>query len=428
MSMRKVRLGHRVDDVTCYPLISDDTGKVYSHNGVYALTNLFSESRDNILFGNIHDASYLLPYGEGGTTYICAKQTEQEGTLNFIENAVSIPPDTEWRSVFTCDDGKHNMYHGSLLTFSEDDSKLVKTEPETGADMSQYRRARRGTIIIDDIYYINDRSERLTLQEILALEDKTFNDGYDPFLMLKLTFYGVTERIDFYDVNEETTTAYSFYPETVTAKDGTVYTRVCNCSFDDNDVLYFDNENRPVNVNSAMLASIVSTGNDRCVIAPSILKIPKNLTRYELPRYAFPKDTTGNNLMENINTSYYNTMNRSGSNVLRVIGEIDGYYLVRILSLYHKYILMYAFDKKISITVGTVEYFIRKDDVNLLSDFEELVAEPLNIEEKKTDRLTVNKVIARIPETCSYLTEGCDTVLGGTSILRIFRDDEVIFL
>lgn len=431
MSMRKVRLGHRVDDVPCYPLISDETGKVYSNNGVYALTNLFSVSRDNILFGNIHDASHLLPFGEDGATYICVKQTASEVDLNFVGNAVKLPSNPEWLSVFTCDDGKHNMYHGSLLTFAEDESKLVKTEPEPDADMSQYRRARRGTIdIASNIYYINDRAERLTLQEAFALEDKTFNEGYDPWILLAFASYGMEERIEFYDVNEDPETACYFYPETITAKDGTVYERICyGCSYDDMDVLYFDNESRPVNVKKAVLASIVSTGNDRCVIAPSVLKLPENITRYERPRYAFPKDTTGNNLTESMSTAYYNkTVKKAGSNVLKVLGEIENAYLVRTVSLSHTYkTFAHEYDERISMTVGTVDYFIRKDDVYLLSDFEELVFTPLDIEEKTLDRDTVDKVIARIPETGSCLAEGCDSDFG-VSLLHIVREDEVIFI
>ena len=433
MSIRKVRLGHRVNDVICYPLISDETGKVYSHNGVYALTNLFNASRENVMFGNIRDVQYLLPFGEGGATYICAKQTVQEGDSSFLVNAVPVPPQAEWRSVFTCEDGKHNMYHGSLLTFAEDNSKLSKTEPETNADMSQYRRARRGTIFIyNDIYYTSANGERMTLQRALELlldGSGVCNEGYDTSLMMALCPYGVEERIDFYDVNEDTTTVTSLYPKTITTGNGTVYTRGCNCSFYDNDVLYFDDENRPVNVKKAVIASIVSTENDRCVIAPSVLKIPENLTRYERPNYAFPKDTIGDNLMENTSTAYYNTMNKSRSNVLEVLGEVDDTYLVRILSLYHEYnTANNSYDENILMEYDVDEYFIKKDGVHILSDFETLLDSPRLIVDKLVDGGIVNKVIAMIPETGECLAEGCLVYSGGTSLLHIVSEDDVIFL
>lgn len=159
------------------------------------------------------------------------------------------------------------------------------------------------------------------------------------------------------------------------------------------------------------------------------LKIPENLTRYERPNYAFPKDTTGDNLMENTSTAYYNTMNKSRSNVLEVLGEIDDTYLVRILSLYHEYNTSNnSYDENILMQYDMDEYFIKKDGVHILSDFETLLNSPRLIVEELVDGGTVDKVIAMIPETGGCLAEGCLVYSGGTSLLHIVNENDVIFL
>lgn len=443
--MRKVALGRRVNKEPCFPLISDGTDKIYSNGDMYALTNLIRKKTEGnaVMYGEIRNLSYLvaMPTSNEDATPLYYMQCFQSAGES-LKNSVQMSS-CEWASVFTTTDGDYNLYHGTCLTFDGNNLNerwLEKTKPEQGVNLSQYTRARR--IHITSVYYVcEDTGQQKSFAEFFELEDVSF-EGFEGLSIAfsQIVFQGIglsylEPDLSFYEKNEDLTRLLNnYFPAHITTSDGTVYTRRVEYSFDDDDVIYFDENDYAINVRKATVAgSLVQSGIDKCFFAPSIRHMPDDVTYYDTVKYAFPKNATAildrekTYLHKCCDRRYYDSsLTEFGAKVLQVLGECRDAYLVHVMELWHESLGNKTYDEVISTSAGTEDFFIMKDEAYLLENFETLVETPLPIERKPVESgRSVDKVIALIPETGGYLAE--TRVANGASLLRAI-DNDVVFL